>query len=352
MSQLALVNEALSKHTIQANPIPQPPAGFVQVRIHAAAVNPLDYKLFDRDLGFLTHYPTVLGVDAAGEVTKLGPGVTDYQIGDRVCFVASSNTTVPGAIGDYYGHGQQGGFQQYAFKLAAVNKTTKIPDSASLDEAASWPVAGNTAAGALYGQLKFKDPWLPGGEGAHKGEKIVVLGGSSSVGQYVIQLAALSGLEVTTTSSPTHFAHLKSLGATHTLDRSSSTAEILSAAGPVKYIVDAISIPSTQLFALDLLSEGGKLVLVLAASPAAKESAAQKGVVLLGTVGREGFYYEWALPCMVAIKCVFLRGSIKFNRTTVIPGGLRGWEAAFDMHRKGTVSGTKLILRPLETDGQ
>jgi hypothetical protein len=40
---------------------------------------------------------------------------------------------------------------------------------------------------------------------------------------------------------------------------------------------------------------------------------------------------------------------LKFNRPTVVPGGLNGWEEAFKLHREGKVSGTKIVIRPQET---
>jgi len=175
MSQLTLLIESDHKQTVQSHPIPEPTKGFVQIRIEAAAFNPLDYKIYDRRIDFVEKYPTVLGNDAAGEVTKISPGETKFKVGDRVTFMCTSN--FPRGVGD----GERGAFQQYA--LADIRVTAKIPANTDYDSASSFPVAGNTAGGALYGQLKFADPWLDG-EGAYKGGKVVILGGSSSVGSY------------------------------------------------------------------------------------------------------------------------------------------------------------------------
>ncbi|KAJ7272069.1 GroES-like protein [Mycena haematopus] len=340
-SQLALVFESEpKKQTVQSHPIPEPPEGFVQVRVEAAAFNPLDYKVYDRFGAFVQKYPTILGVDAAGVVTKLGPGVTKFKVGDRVACLCTPNFAQGAGVGE------RGAFQQYT--LTDCRVTAKIPGNADYDSAASFPVAGNTAGGALYGQLKFTDPWF-GGEGAHKGEKIVVLGGSSSVGAYTIQFAQLSGLHVITTSSPAHFAYLKSLGAAAVVDRSAPDvgARILEAAGgPVKYVVDCISLAQTQLLGVEVLQPGGKLVLVLGPVPAAKSAAEDKGVTLLGTNGPNLYVSEafWD-----AVGGYMERGVIKFNKTTVLAGGLRSWEEGFDLHRQGKVSGTKIVMRPQET---
>ncbi|KAJ7709566.1 chaperonin 10-like protein [Mycena rosella] len=294
MSQLALVYESKNNQSVQSKPIPEPVKGHIQVRIEAAAFNPLDYKIFDYGL-FVEKYPTCLGADAAGEVTKIGPDVTKFKVGDRVTFMCTPN--FPNGLAN---DGERGAFQQYA--LADASLTTKIPANADYDSASSFPVAGKTAAAALYGQLKFKEPWL-GGEGAYKGEKIVILGGSSSVGSYAIQLAVLSGLE--------------SLSATAVIDRSAPdvAAQILAAAGgPVKYVVDSISLPPTQLLGVEILQPQGN--------------------------------YE---PFWNSVEGFVERGVLKFNRVVVLPGGLRAWEEGFSLHRQGKVSGTKIVMRPQET---
>ncbi|KAF8211888.1 chaperonin 10-like protein [Mycena galopus ATCC 62051] len=284
MSQLGLVFDSDFNQTVQSQSIPEPIEGFVQVRVEAAAFNPLDYKIHDRYRGFVQKFPTILGVDAAGEVTKLGPGVTKFKVGDRVTCLCTPNSP-PGV-----GAGERGAFQQYA--LADVRVTSKILANADYDSAASFPVAGNTAAGALYGQLKFTHPWL-GGEGA------------TSVGAYI---AVLSGLE--------------SLGAATVIDRSAPdvAAQILAAAaGPVKYVVDCVALPETQLLGT---------------------AAEAKELTLLGTNGPQNFYFSERFWDEVG--GYMERGVIKFNRTAVLSGGLRSWE-------KGKVSGTKIIMRPQET---
>ncbi|KAJ7047075.1 chaperonin 10-like protein [Mycena alexandri] len=338
MSQLALVLESAGKQAIRSLPIPEPKAGYIQVRIEAAAFNPMEYKIYDVAHNFIEKYPTVLGVDAAGEVTKLGPGDTKFKVGDRVICLCTPNS--PECVGS----GERGAFQQYT--LADVRFTAKIPANIDYDSAASFPVAANTAAGALYGQLKLTEPWLDGGEGAHNGEKIVILGGSSSVGCYAIQLAVLSGFEVTTTSSPAHFAYLKSLGATAVIDRSASdaTEQILAATGaPVKYVVDAISSLSTQLLGVEILQPEGAMALVLNPQAPAQAAADAKEITL-----SRGQYFSplfWN-----SVESYVGRAILRLNRTTVLSGGLEAWEEAFDLHRKGQVSGTKIVMHPLETN--
>jgi NADPH:quinone reductase-like Zn-dependent oxidoreductase len=63
--------------------IPSPGAGQLLVKVHSAALNPVDYKIKDTG-GFITHYPAVLGADIAGTVEELGEGVKNFRKGDRV----------------------------------------------------------------------------------------------------------------------------------------------------------------------------------------------------------------------------------------------------------------------------
>jgi len=102
-------------------------------------------------------------------------------------------------------------------------------------------------------------------------------------------------LDVITTASPAHFDYLKSLGATAVIDRSAPdvAAQILAAAGgPVKYVVDSISLPPTQLLGVEILQPDGKLVLLLPLDPSIKTAAEAKNITMLGTYGPTGFYLK------------------------------------------------------------
>ncbi|KAJ7172238.1 chaperonin 10-like protein [Mycena filopes] len=337
MSQLALVCESAGKQAIRSIPIPEPQEGYIQVKVEASAINPLEYKIYDYAHSFVEKYPTVLGVDAAGQVTKVGPEDSKFKVGDRVICLCTPNSA------QGVGSGERGAFQQYT--LADVRFTAKIPAGSDYDSAASFPVAANTAAGALYGELKLTGLWLDGGEGAYNGEKIIILGGSSSVGSYAIQMAVLSGFEVTTTASPAHSAYLKSIGATTVVDRAAPDAvdQILAATGgPVKYAVDTISSLATQLLGVEILETKGKMAVVLNPQAPAQAAADAKEVAL-----SRGHHYS--PPFWNAVEGYLERGVLKFNRTTVLSGGLDAWAEGFDLHRKGKVSGTKIVMRPHET---
>ena len=65
-------------------PIPKPGPKDVLIKVMAAGLNPVDWKIAAYDF-FIQEYPAVLGTDAAGVVAKVGAGVTNVAVGDRVC---------------------------------------------------------------------------------------------------------------------------------------------------------------------------------------------------------------------------------------------------------------------------
>jgi NADPH:quinone reductase-like Zn-dependent oxidoreductase len=103
-----------------------------------------------------------------------------------------------------------------------------------------------------------------------------------------IQLAVLAGFKVITTSSPAHFDSLKSLGAAAVIDRSSPNivSELIAAAGgPVQYVIDAISLASTQEQGINILQSGGKLVLLLDADEKTVSSALERDISVSSAYG-------------------------------------------------------------------
>ena len=152
-----------------------------------------------------------------------------------------------------------------------------------------------TAYVSLYNKnphgIGLVPPPTPGGRGKYAGNPIVIVGGSSSVGQngkllryhlsvpkefifeanyLVLQLAKLSGFSpIITTASLKHAEALKSLGATYVIDRNISSSALASEVAsitqnaPLKYAVDSISLADTQQAAYDLLSPGGQLAVFL-----------------------------------------------------------------------------------------
>ena len=126
------------------------------------------------------------GMDFAGEVVALGPGVTGFAPGDRVFGEAA------------------GACAQYA--LASVDKVARVPEGVDLLDAASTPVAGVTALQAL--DMAEVGP----------GDKVLINGGSGGVGSFAVQIACARGAEVTAVCSGRNHALVTALGAAHVVD--------------------------------------------------------------------------------------------------------------------------------------
>lgn len=174
---------------------PQLEADRVLVRVHAAAVNPLDWHYL-RGLPYLVRIQaglrrpkrTVLGADLAGTVEAVGADVTRFAPGDEVF----------GDIG-------LGAFAEYA-AVREGSITTK-PAGVSFTDAASIPIAGLTA---LQG-LRDKGNLEPG-------QRVLVHGASGGVGTFAIQIAKALGAHVTAVCSARNADMVRSIGADGVVD--------------------------------------------------------------------------------------------------------------------------------------
>ena len=164
--------------------------GQVLVRIHASGLNPLDGKIAAGKAGH-AQMPlnTVLGIDMAGVVEAVGPGVNAFQPGDEVFGMT-------GGVG-----GNQGSLAQYQAVDAAL--LARKPQNATLREAAALPLIFITAWEGLVdrAQVSF-------------GKKVLVHGGAGGVGHIAVQIARAFGAEVWATGSPSSREAIEALGAT------------------------------------------------------------------------------------------------------------------------------------------
>ncbi|KIK41720.1 hypothetical protein CY34DRAFT_12858 [Suillus luteus UH-Slu-Lm8-n1] len=319
--------------------IPSPGAGQLLVKVQSAALNPVDYKIKETG-GFITHYPAVLGADIAGIVEEVGEGVENFRKGDRV--LAHGNFT-----------NELAAYQQYTLTIASF--TAKIPPSVSFDSAATVPLGLDTAVVGLYGE-KFgagiTPPWTKS-----LGElktPIVVLGGSSSVGSYTIQLARLSGFyPIITTASPSNEDLVRDFGATHFFDRNLSGKQLTAAIrevtdSPIGLVYDAISLPETQAIGWELLAKNGTLVLTLPPSVKEDEGKGRKAFQTMGNPhvpeNKELGRNSWA-----QVEKWLSEGTIQPNNYEILPNGLEGIIGGLERIRLGQVSGTKLVAHPQET---
>jgi len=212
----------------------QPDAGEVLVAVHAASVNPVDFKIRSGKYPAVKsdRLPYTLGRDVSGTIEKCGAQATRFKVGDQVF----------GMVGI---HG--GGYAD----RAVVNQTSIAAKPARLDHAhaAAIPLAGQTAWQGLfrYGLLKA-------------GQSVLIHGGSGGVGHFAIQFAKAMGAHVLTTVSTDKVKFACELGADVVIDyRTERFEEHVSRVDMVFDLIDG----ETRERSWDLIKKGGVLVSTL-----------------------------------------------------------------------------------------
>jgi NADPH:quinone reductase-like Zn-dependent oxidoreductase len=174
---------------------PTPKDNQVLVKVHAASINALDWRRFEKqsllgrfmDVVVIKAVNKVLGTDVAGRVEAVGSSVTEFRAGDEVFGVCA------GSFAEYACNGES----KFALKPANV----------SFESAAAVPVAAFTA---LQG-LRDKGQIQPG-------QKVLIDGASGGVGVYAVQIAKSFGAEVTAVCSTKNLNMARSIGADHVID--------------------------------------------------------------------------------------------------------------------------------------
>ncbi|MCY1060535.1 NADP-dependent oxidoreductase [Nannocystis sp. SCPEA4] len=174
-------------------PVPAPGPGELRIRVHAAGLNPVDYKIREGQLKVIRRYPLpiVLGNELAGVVDACGPGVTRFAPGDRV--FARVDKDAMGAFADY--------------ACVAESLVARMPARLDFATAAAVPLAGLTALQGLRDELH-----------AAPGQRLFIPGGAGGVGTFALQLARQFGATVATTASPRGEALVRRLGADVVVD--------------------------------------------------------------------------------------------------------------------------------------
>lgn len=174
-------------------PRPTPARGDVLVRVHAAGVNPVDWKVREGRLqGRVNHrLPLILGWDVAGVVEELGVGVTHIKVGDAV--YARPDIARDGAYAEY-------------IAVRAAELALK-PRSLDFIHAAAVPLAALTAWQSLFDAA-----------GLRAGQSVLIHAGAGGVGHFAVQLARWRGARVVATASKSNAEFLRGLGADEVID--------------------------------------------------------------------------------------------------------------------------------------
>jgi len=206
-------------------------SGEVVVDIHAASVNGADPKVRRGGGRYkLDQFPHIMGRDFSGLVSIVGPGVTDFKVGDAVFGV-----TDQGIEGAYA--------EKIAIKAAIV---AKKPASLSHAEAAALGLISLTALTAIEDTAHLK-----------AGQTILIQGGAGGVAGFAVQLAKHLGATVITTASAGNHAYVRGLGADRVIDYN---AQDFTAIGPICDVVFDTVGGNVRAGCYAVLKPGGKLV--------------------------------------------------------------------------------------------
>lgn len=281
LHQTALGGPEVLRLTELPRPVPGP--GEILVAVHAAGLNPTDFK--HRAMGlFLPPPPLTLGWDVSGTVVETGYGVTLFQPGDEV-FGMLPYPYGAGAHAEYV----TGPTRAFAAKPAGIDHV----------QAAALPLAALTAWQALVETAGLRD-----------GQRVLIHAAAGGVGHLAVQIAKELGAHVTGTASAPKHDFLRELGADACVDYRSE--DFTDTDEPYDVVLDTLG-GETATRSVSVLRPGGVLVSLLPGAedtPAAAEKAQVRAEVLLVEHDRAG---------MLAIADLAERGSLRAHVSGTFP---------------------------------
>jgi alcohol dehydrogenase len=185
---------------VEDYPKPKAAEGHVVIRVRASSFNYHDVFTVKGMPGIKVPLPVIIGLDMAGDIDELGPGVAGWKVGERV--LVNPLNKKKGLMGEML----DGGMAEYC--LVAADQLIRMPDGVSYADAASLPVAYGTAHRMLVTHNTIK-----------AGDNVVVLGASGGVGTGCVELCKLLGAHVIAcASSEEKMAKLREIGADETIN--------------------------------------------------------------------------------------------------------------------------------------
>lgn len=214
-------------------PTPEPGPGEIRIRVHAASVNPVDYKIRQGAYPMVgaEDLPVTMGRDVSGVVDAVGEGADSFDRGALVHAMISTG----------------GGYAEHA--IVSAGDAAAVPQGLGHEQAAAIPLAGLTAWQALvdHGQLR-------------EGQSVLIHGGAGGVGHFAIQIAKARGARVVTTAAAEDEPLLRELGADVVIDYRNQRFE--DDLDEVDLVLDLIG-GETQERSWSVLKSGGAMVSTL-----------------------------------------------------------------------------------------
>ncbi|KAF2491268.1 GroES-like protein [Lophium mytilinum] len=318
-------------------PIPALQPQEVLVRISATAQNPTDIKSFDQNR---FGDGALLGCDFCGHVESVGGDVIEVKDGDRVAGLVQGGR--PWCLGAYATHT----IVKQAFCF-------KVPGSISSTAAATVPLALATAWLALL------SPYSLGIDRTAADQiQLLIWGGSTSVGQYAIQIARRFGFRFATTCRNKDI--VEALGAKFVYDYRSPTVigDIKTALPGITYVLDCVGNETSSAQASSAVCDSGGALCTIQPMKVNTQNV-EKRVKVTDVVVFTAFFDDLVLgPVKIPkrkedrvlatelyqqLPGMLSSGIIKPNRVRVVEGGLEGVVHGFQLYRDNAVSGQKLV---------
>ncbi|GIV95659.1 MAG: NADPH:quinone reductase [Herpetosiphonaceae bacterium] len=296
----------------------------VLLRVHAAGVNPLDWKIRRGELKYLlgANFPMILGNDVSGVIEEVGAAVTRFRPGDAVfCMLDSSPTPL------CTGFAKPGAYAEYA--VTREDTLALKPQNLSHEEAASVPLAALTAFQTLRYRAKVK-----------QGDRVLINGASGGVGIFAIQTARLFGARVTAVCGDRNRDMVASLGADDVI--SYQEMKLTDIEGPFDVIYDVVA-NSSFYQCRHMLTEKGIFISNIASPSRLLSTWLNPVCHTLGFKKSSGF--AWVRPSgrdLGIISRMFEHGELRTVVDRVFP-----LEAVHEAHiysEKGQARG-KIVLR-------
>jgi NADPH:quinone reductase-like Zn-dependent oxidoreductase len=287
-------------------PKPQPGPGEVLVRVGATAIIATELtwdETYQTSAGDPRPLP-IPGHDLAGVVAEVGPGITDFAVGNEVYALTA--------------FGRDGAEAEYA--LALPHELAPKPQTLDMVQAAAVPLAALTAWQALFIHAHLA-----------KGQTALIHGGAGGVGSYAVQLARWAGARVITTASARHHDFLRGLGADQVIDYTTTPFEEIVRDADV--VFDTVG-GETLTHSWQVVKDGGVVVSVVSPRPADDPTQTRARFIW--------FIVEPSGEQLRAIGDLIDAGQIQPIISQVFPlaQARRAWEAAASGHARG-----KVVLR-------
>lgn len=285
---------------------PAPGANEVLIKVKAASVNPIDWKVragYMKEIFPLT-FPATLGLDVSGTVEEVGPGAVQFKRDDEVYVSLEVDAG--------------GGYAEYVVAKEAI--VARKPATLDHVQAASVPVVGLTAWQTLFEVAQLQ-----------AGQKVLIHAAAGGVGNFAVQFAKAKGAYVIGTASSKNLAFLGELGVDQAVDYQKTRFE--DAVHDVDVVLDTVG-GDTQERSFKTLKPGGILVSIV--QPPSPELAAKYGVRAL-------FYGSHPSSANLAeIAKLIDAGKVKTVVETVLP--LAEARRAHELSQTGHARG-KIVLK-------